>query len=118
MIESPELPQAPKNPWSIFDLLAFGVFFGLTLILLPVGMIQVMRLFRPNLQFTDLTAVDHVLLQGAMNLVLLGFIVFLVKVVHRQAFRDAIGWYKHHGYRLVFLVLVGSVLAISVLIVS
>jgi membrane protease YdiL (CAAX protease family) len=89
-----------------------------TLLVLPAGLIAIMRTFRPSLEFADLTAVDHVLLQGAMNLALLAFIVFLVKVVHRQSFRDAIHWYKEHGYRTGFLLFMGAALAISVLIVS
>jgi membrane protease YdiL (CAAX protease family) len=118
MIEPSEPRQVPRNPWSILDLVMFGVFFGLTVIFLPLGMIQMMRIFRPDLQITDLTAVDHVLLQGAMNLVLLAFIVFLVKVVHGQSFRHAIHWFRNHDFKAGFLIAMGAGLAITVLIVS
>jgi membrane protease YdiL (CAAX protease family) len=118
MIESPETPKVPRNPLSVLDLVLFGVFFLLTILFLPVGMMEVMRTFRPNLRITDLTAVDHVLLQGAMNLVLVGFIVFLVKVVHRLSFRASIHWFRNHEFRTGSLIAMGAGLAVTVLIVS
>ena len=110
--------QEPRSPWSVIDLIVFFIFFGLTLLLLPAGVVRLWRIFNPELQFADLTAVDQVLLQGAMNVVLVGFIAFLVKVVHRQRFRETIHWFPNHNFSTSFLIALGATLAISVLIVS
>jgi uncharacterized protein len=112
-----ELP-APKNPWSAVDLVVFCVFFVLTVLLLPMGMIWIWRLFDPGLQANKLTAVDLVLVQGVMNLVLVGFIAFLVKVVHRESFLETIQWHRNYPYSNGFLVGLGGTLAVSVLVVS
>jgi len=122
MIENPELPETPRDSLSTivsaFDLLAFGVFFFVTIVFLPLGMIHLMRISRPGLRVEDLTAVDQVLLQGALNLVLVGFIAFLVRIVHRRSFLDFIHWFRNHTFGTGFLVILGATLAISVLIVS
>ena len=75
----------PQNPWSLVDLIVFGVFFGLTVLLLPLGVIWLWRFVNPELKADQLTAVDLVLVQGLMNVVLVAFIAFLVK-----AFTDAL----------------------------
>ncbi len=113
-----ETPRAPRNPWTGVDLAVFGIFSGLTVLFLPIGLIRLMRIFNPDLKATDLTAVDQVLLQGVLNLVLIGFIAFLVKVVHGQSFKDSIHWFQNHGFSNGLLIAVGATLAVSVLIVS
>ena len=102
----------------MLDLIVFGVFFGATVLLLPFSVIRVWRIFSPGLRVTDLTATDQVLLQGVMNLVIVGFIAFLIRVVHGQSFTDTIHWFKNHQFGTGFLVSLGATLAISVLIVS
>src|SRR5262249_11723705 len=67
---------------------------------------------------TDLTATDQVLLQGIMNLVIVGFIAFLVRVIHGRSFVQTIHWFKNHQFGTGFLISLGAVLAISVLVVS
>ena len=114
----PDPPEQPRSPWSMMDLVVFGVFFGLTVLLLPAGVIQIWRIFNPELHLSDLTATDQVLLQGVMNLVIVGFIAFLVKVVHRQSFLATIHWFKNHQFGTGFLISLGATLAVSVLIVS
>jgi len=108
----------PQSPWSMLDLVVFAVFFALTVLLLPFAVIRVWRIFRPDLRLADLTATDQVLLQGVMNLVIVGFIVFLVRVVHRQSFTETIHWFRNHGFGTGFLISLGATLAITVLIVS
>lgn len=112
-----ERPE-PKNTWSTVDLIIFGVFFVLTVLLLPAGLIWLWRFLDPGLKADELTAVDLVLVQGLMNLVLVGFIAFLVKVLHRQSFLETIHWRRNYNFSNGFLVALGSTLAISVLIVS
>ena len=115
----PELERLePENPWSAADLIVFCVFFGLTVLLLPIGLIWLWRFLNPALKTTELTAADLVFVQGLMNLVLVGFIAFLVKVVHRQSFLETIHWNRNYNFSNGFLAALGSTLAISVLIVS
>src|SRR5512145_414274 len=93
---SEPLPEAerpePRNPWSTIDLIVFGVFFGLTVLLLPAALIWVWRFFDPTVRADQLTAVDLVLVQGLMNLVLVAFIAFLVKKVHHRGFLETVHW--------------------------
>jgi membrane protease YdiL (CAAX protease family) len=108
----------PQNPWSSVDLIVFGVFFALTVLVLPAGLVWLWRLVHPDVKTDQLTAVDLVLVQGIMNLVLVGFIAFLVNVVHRRSFRETIHWYRNYDFTTGFLVGLGAMLAVSVLIVS
>ena len=110
--------RPPRSPWSIVDLFVFCVFFAMTVLLLPVAAIRVWNIFNPNLRLADLTATDQVFLQGVMNLVIVGFIAFLIKVVHRQSFIATIHWFKGHQFGTAFLVSLGATLAITVLLVS
>src|SRR6266516_1136962 len=109
---------APKSPWRIADLIVFAVFFLLTVLFLPITALRVWHIFNPELRVADLTAVDQVILQGLMNSVLVGFIAFLIKVVHRQSFTETIHWFRNHQFGTGFLISLGATLAISVLIVS
>ena len=113
-VERPE----PQSPWSVVDLIVLGVFFGLTILFLPLTFIRLWRIFDPDLKLSELTAVDQVLLQGVMNVVLVGFIAFLIKVVHGQGFLETIHWFPNHNFSTGFLIAMGATLAISVLIVS
>ena len=49
--ELPALEQ-PQSPWSTWDLAVFGLFFGLTVLFLPVGIVYAMRVFKPGIPFT------------------------------------------------------------------
>ena len=108
----------PQHPWSIADLVVFAVFFLLTVLFLPLTVLRVWHIFNPALRVAELTAVDQVILQGLMNIVLVGFIAFLIKVVHRQSFVDTIHWFRNHQFSTGFLVSLGATLAVTVLIVS
>jgi membrane protease YdiL (CAAX protease family) len=111
-------PRRNEFEFTKIDLMVFASFFGLTVLFLPVVMISIMRIFRPGLGVGDLTGVEQVLLQGVMDVVLIGFIVFLVKVVHRLSFLDTINWKRNHPYRTSFLIALGAALAVTVLMVS
>jgi len=108
----------PQHPWSAVDLIVFGVFFGLTVLVLPASLIWLWKVINPDLKTDQLTAVDLVLVQGIMNLVLVAFIAFLVNVVHKRSFRETIHWYRNYDFTTGFLVGLGAMLAVSVLIVS
>lgn len=111
-------PPPLRSPWSMADLVVFGVFFALIVILLPIGAIRLWRIFRPDLQLADVPATAQILLQGLIDLATLGFIAFLIKIVHGQSFVETIHWYKNHQFGTAFLISIGATLAISVLIVS
>lgn len=115
-IESAPVPR--RSPWSFADLLVFGLFFALTVLLLPMGVVRIWRIFNPELSIADLTATDQVFIQGLMNLIIVGFIAFLVKVIHHLSFLETIHWFKNHQFGTGFLVSVGATLAVTVLFVS
>ena len=110
--------RVPQNPWRIADLVVFAVFFLLTVLFLPITALRVWHIFNPELRVADLTAVDQVILQGLMNSVLVGFIAFLIKVVHRQSFVETIHWFRNHQFSTGFLISLGASLAVSVMVVS
>ena len=113
-----ERPE-PKSPWSAADLVVFVVFFVAAVLVLPAGMIWLWQYFiNPAFQAADMTAVDLVLIQGVMNLALVGFITFLVKAVHGRSFLETIHWNRNYNYGTRFLVGLGATLAVSVLLVS
>jgi len=116
--ELPHETPAARRPWTLADLIVFGVFFAVTVFLLPVGAVRVWHIFNPEVRLSQLTATDQVLLQGVMDLVIVGFIAFLVRVVHGESILQTIHWFKNHQFRTGFLVSLGAALAISVLIVS
>src|ERR1051326_2394494 len=101
---------APEYPWRFADLVAFAVFFLFTVFLLNLTVIRFWG--------KDLGAITQVALQGIMDGMLLGFIAFLVKVVHHQSFLQAIHWFRNHQFHTGFLISLGATLAITVLIVS
>jgi membrane protease YdiL (CAAX protease family) len=104
--------------WRLSDLIVFAAFFGATVALLPLSLVRIWRAFNPELRLTNLTATDQVILQGISDLIIVGFIAFLVRVVHRRSFIQTIHWYRNHQFRTGFLISLGATLAISVLIVS
>jgi membrane protease YdiL (CAAX protease family) len=108
----------PPSPFSMVDLVVFGAFFALTVLLLPVSVLRIWHIFDPELRVADLTATDQIFIQGVMNLVIVGFIAFLIKIVHGRSFVQTIHWFKNFHFNVGLLILLGIALAISVLIVS
>ena len=120
-LSDPEFPveeTVPQNPWRVADLVVFAVFFLVTVLFLPLTVLRVWHIFRPELRVADLTAVDQVIIQGLMNLILIGFIAFLIKFVHRRSFVKTIHWFRNHQFGVGFLISLGATLAVSVLLVS
>jgi membrane protease YdiL (CAAX protease family) len=111
-------PSTPRSPWSIADLVVFGVFFFLVVLLLPLGIVRVWRIFSPDMQLTDVPPSAQILMQGLIDVSTLGFIAFLIKIVHGQSFIETIHWHRNRQFRTGFLVTTGALLAISVLVVS
>jgi membrane protease YdiL (CAAX protease family) len=115
----PSPPAAQQGiPWGVLDIVVFGVFFGLTILVLPALLVWILRMFNPSVQITSLSATVQVLFQGVMDLILAGFITFLIKVVHREPFFQAIRWYRNYDFSNRSLAVMGATLALSVLVVS
>jgi membrane protease YdiL (CAAX protease family) len=112
-------PYEPSgHTWGPYDLFVFAFFFLVTVIFFPLAALSVMRIFRPDVRVQDLTVVEQVVLQGIMDVVLVAFIMFWVKVVRHRHFRETIHWYRRHPFRTASLVSLGATLAITVLLIS
>jgi membrane protease YdiL (CAAX protease family) len=110
-------PQ-PMRPWNISDLIAFGSFFAVTLVFLPAVLVLIARIFKPELSVTNLSAETQILLQAALDIAWVGFIFFLVAVIHRKKILETFRWRNTHRYRVTSLVALGAILAVTVFIVS
>jgi membrane protease YdiL (CAAX protease family) len=104
--------------WTVSDLAVFFVCFGLSIILVPIAAVSVLRLIQPGFSRENMSGVDLILLQGLLDLVLVGFIVLLVKVVHRRSFAATIGWRWGQGFRTGFLIGLGVLIALTVVLLS
>jgi len=113
-----EPPSPPVRPWKISDLIAFGSFFVVTLIFLPAVLVLVARAFKPDLSVTNLSAETQILLQAALDIAWVGFIFFLVAVVHQKNIPETFRLQNTHRYRGTSLVALGAMLAIAVFVVS
>ena len=114
-------PPSPRSPWSVTDLVVFGFAFFVIWLLVTVGSVPILRILDPDLKVADVADVSPtalVLMQGVMDLATLGFIAFLIKVVHGQSFLETIHWNKNHQFGTAFLISLGATLAVSVLIIS
>ena len=117
--EPPSLDQpSDQVPWRALDLVIFGAFFGLTVLFAPIGIISALRVFNPELRLSDLSAAEQVLVQGIIDVLLVAFIVFLVKVVHQKSFTETIHWFHNHTFRIASLIGSGALLALTVLVTS
>ncbi len=114
----PEPHEPPPPAWGAGDFIIFATFFLGTVLVFPFAAIYVIRFFRPGLRFTDLTAVHQIVLQGLMDLVLVTFILFLVKVVRGRPFLETINWRRQHQFSTGSLVSLGVTLAITVILAS
>ena len=70
------------------------------------------------MRLTDLSGAEQVILQGVLDLLLVGFIVFHVRIVHGESFVDTIHWFRNYQLSTTFLVSSGAALALTVLLVS
>ena len=90
-----EPSELPTPRWSAADLAVFAFFFLATVVFFPMLALMVMSLFRPGMKPSDLTAIDQVVLTGLMDMILVAFIMFLVKVVRGRSFKETIHWQRH-----------------------
>jgi membrane protease YdiL (CAAX protease family) len=111
-MEVPVSDQETGFRWKRRDLIAFACFFLATLFLVPV-----VSLFEPRLQLQKLSGVQQVLLSAVMDLVLVAFIFFLVRVLHGQSILRTLRAVPQ-AFPAGRLILGGALLAIAVLVCS
>jgi membrane protease YdiL (CAAX protease family) len=111
-------PMPSRPSWDISDLIAFGSFFVVTLFFLPAVLVLIARVFKPDLSVTNLSGEAQILLQGALDIAWVGFIFFLVRVIHRKKILETFRWHNTHRYRVSSLIALGATLAITVFVVS
>jgi membrane protease YdiL (CAAX protease family) len=84
-MEGPPVPeQEAEFRWEAVDLVVFSAFFLATVFLLPLGAFLFLRILQPKLQITDLSGVQQILIQALMDFLLVGFILFLIRVLHAR----------------------------------
>src|SRR6266446_6289544 len=110
-------PEPAPPPWGVADLIAFGSFFLITLIFLPTALVAIVETFRPDVTIRNLSAESQILLQGALDIAWVGFIFFLVKVIHRRKILESIRWFRTRQFRPSNLIALGATLATTVLVV-
>jgi membrane protease YdiL (CAAX protease family) len=100
------------------DLAVFAfVFIGIVL-LIPLAVVRVWHAFVPDFQVADIPPTAQLLMQALIDLATLGFIAFLIRVVHGQSFTETIHWRKDYQLGTAFLISLGATLAVSVMIIS
>jgi len=82
------------------------------------GRTIVARAFKPDLSVTNLSAETQILPQAALDIAWVGFIFFLVAVVHQKNIPETFRLQNTHRYRGTSLVALGAILAIAVFVVS
>lgn len=113
-----EPPVPDSFRWSFTDLIVFGLGFALTVFLLPAAAVIAKRALQPESGAIEFTGVELVLMQGLMDLILVGLIFLLVRL-YRRSFLRTIHWQKavpHFPPRS--LLICGGLLAVAVMIVS
>jgi membrane protease YdiL (CAAX protease family) len=117
-MEEHKSPVVPRFRWHATDLIAFVAVLGGVLFVVPLAIFLVLQSFRPGFQLADLSGVVQILLQGLLLLLLVGFIVFVIRVVHRQPLLESLRWVRRKEFSVIFFAAAGAFLAVTVLIVS
>jgi len=118
MEESPVPQREASFHWESHDLVAFFAFSVATVFFLPGAVFLVLRLFHPGLQVENLSGVQQILIQALMDMVLVGFIVFLVAAVHRMPILRTLCFVRNEHLRIGRLIFSGFFLAVTVLAIS
>jgi len=118
-MEETSVPEpAAEFRWEVVDLVVFGAFFLATVFLLPLGSFLLLRLFQPKLEITDLSGVQQILIQAVMDFLLVGFILFLIRVLHARPILHTLRLIPNSHVRIGRLIVGGCFLAIMVLFIT
>jgi membrane protease YdiL (CAAX protease family) len=100
------------------DLVAFAAFFIAVVLAVPYTVFLTLRLFRPELRPEDLTGLQQILIQALMDVVLVGFIFLIIKVLHGRPILQSLHWQSAEEFPVLWLISAGIFLALTVLLVS
>ncbi len=116
MLEELEQPaEQPPSRLGILDIVAFAGFFLLTLVIVQVAFAFAIRQF--GLSFQN-SVVAAVVVQGIIDVIVVGFIFFLVRVLHGFSFREAIHWYPNYPFSRSMRITLGTALALPLMLAS
>lgn len=118
MEASPVLSQEAPFRWEPLDLVIFVAFFAITLVFLPVGSFLLFQFFQPDLTIETLSGVQQISMQALMDCLLVGFILLLIKKLHRRPILSTLHFTRTENMAVGRLIAAGAFLAISVLLVS
>jgi uncharacterized protein len=118
MEASPVLSQDPPFRWEPLDLVIFVAFFAVTLVFLPVGSFLLFQFFQPDLTIETLSGVQQIFMQALMDCLLVGFILLLIKKLHRRPILSTLHFTRTENMAVGRLIAAGAFLAITVLLVS
>jgi membrane protease YdiL (CAAX protease family) len=118
MQESPALNDELPLRWQRQDLIAFAAFFLGTLFFLPGAVLLVLRFFQPGLTIENLSGVQQILIQALMDFVLVGFILFIIGVLHGKPILQTLHFSYARALAIGRLVGAGALLAVTVVLVS
>src|SRR5262245_44938887 len=111
-------PETVRPEWTFADLVVFVSFFILTLLLLPWAIVSVLSVFIRSLSSGDIPGVVQILIQAVLDLTWVGFIFFLIRVVHQRSIRSSLHWLPSRTYSVARLIFLGITLAVIALLIS
>lgn len=117
-MEDPFLEYEPPFRWRRLDLLAFGIFFAMTVVFVPVIAFVLFRLFEPGIQIQNMSGVHQILMQAFMDFALVAFIFYRVKMLYRRPFLRALSCFGGPSLIVFRMIAAGVLLAVTVLIIS
>ncbi|PYS38123.1 MAG: hypothetical protein DMG14_18895 [Acidobacteria bacterium] len=94
----------PRNRWAVIDLMVFGSFFLVMLIVIA--------------PLARLPVIYAILLQGVFNIALVSFIAGWIRIVRRSSFVEYIHFFRNRTFSIRSLIILGASSALSVLLVS
>jgi membrane protease YdiL (CAAX protease family) len=118
MEETPVVEQDQAFAWERLDLALFAAFSVATVLFLPLVALVLMRVLQPDLEVTNLSGVQQVLIQALMDLVLVGFIIFLIRTRHGGPVLRTLRLIPGTSFSRAFLIAAGCFLAITVVAIS
>jgi membrane protease YdiL (CAAX protease family) len=110
--------EAPQPvPWHRADLAIFAAFFLAVIFIFPVGVVLLLKVLRPSFEIEKASGVVLILLNALMDGLIVGFIVFLVRL-HGKPLLETLRWVRQEGLHVGWLISAGVFLALTVLIAS
>jgi uncharacterized protein len=110
--------QEVPSHWQPLDLAAFIAFFVATVFVLPPAAFLLLRIFQPGLQVQDLSGIQQISIQAVMDLALVGFIVFVVKIIHGKPILSSLHVIPRRNRSVGWLIAASTLLALTASAVS